>query len=261
MKNLLLAFLLVTLVGCSSGLPIDTSHPSRNYDERVQYVVLHYTSTNLQRSLQLLTEGEVSSHYLIDAGPATIYQLVDENKRAWHAGESEWEGRTWLNSTSIGIELVNQGYDETPQGRVWYPYSDQQIDALIALLKDITARHHIEPRHVIGHSDIAPMRKLDPGPLFPWRRLAEAGFGLWPEAKAVAEALPAFEQNLPPVSWYQQQLAHLGYPTPQTGELDVATRHVIAAFQMHYRPHRFDGQPDAQTAALLVVLNRMNRPR
>lgn len=261
MKNLLLLFLFSALVGCTHGLRIDNSHPSKNQDERVQYVILHYTSTNLQRSLQLLTTGEVSSHYLIDAGPATIYQLVDEQKRAWHAGESEWEGRTWLNSTSIGIELVNPGYDETPQGRVWYPFSDVQIDALIALLKDITARNNIEPRHVIGHSDIAPLRKLDPGPLFPWERLAKAGFGLWPEAKAVAEAQAAFDQNLPPISWYQHQLANLGYATPQNGELDVATRHVLAAFQMHYRPHRFDGQPDAHTAALLVVLNRMNRPR
>ena len=129
MKNLLLVVLLTTLVGCTGGLRIDTSHPSQNQDERVQYVILHYTSTSLERSLQLLTQGEVSSHYLIDAGPATVYQLVDEHKRAWHAGESEWEGRTWLNSSSIGIELVNAGYDETPQGRVWYPFSDVQIEA------------------------------------------------------------------------------------------------------------------------------------
>ncbi len=261
MKNLLLVVLLCALLGCTNGLRIDTSHPSQNSDERVQYVILHYTSTGLERSLQLLTKGEVSSHYLIDAGPATVYQLVDESKRAWHAGESEWEGRTWLNSTSIGIELVNAGYDETPQGRVWYPFSEVQIQALIALLKDITARHHIEPRHVIGHSDIAPLRKLDPGPLFPWKRLAAAGFGLWPDAKAVSDAQVAFEQHLPPISWYQQQLAKVGYATPQNGELDVATRHVLAAFQMHYRPQRFDGTPDAQTAALLVVLNQMNKPK
>jgi N-acetylmuramoyl-L-alanine amidase len=261
MKNLFLFVLLIALFGCTSGPRIDTSHPSQNKDERVQYVILHYTSTGLERSLQLLTKGEVSSHYLIDAGPATIYQLVDEQKRAWHAGESEWEGRTWLNSTSIGIELVNPGYDQTPEGRVWYPFSEGQITALIELLKGITERNHIEPRHVIGHSDIAPLRKLDPGPLFPWKRLAEAGFGLWPDAKAVDQEQQAFEQNLPSISWYQQQLANVGYATPQTGELDVATHHVLAAFQMHYRPHRFDGQPDAQTAAMLVVLNRMNKPR
>ena len=261
MKALSLIALFVLLAACTSGPTIDTSHPSQNQDERVQYVILHYTSANLARSLALLTHGEVSSHYLIDAGPATIYRLVDEQKRAWHAGESEWEGRTWLNSTSIGIELVNPGYDETPEGRVWYPFSEVQIEALIALLKDVVKRNHIEPRHVIGHSDIAPLRKLDPGPLFPWKRLAEAGFGLWPDAQAVSEAQVAFEQGLPPISWYQQQLASLGYPTPQTGELDVATRHVLAAFQMHYRPHRFDGMPDAQSAALLVVLNRMNKPR
>ncbi|HEY0288310.1 MAG TPA: N-acetylmuramoyl-L-alanine amidase [Pseudomonas sp.] len=257
--KMLCAVLLLLLTACTSGPKLDTTHPSANYDNRVQFVVVHYTSASLERSLQLLTHGEVSSHYLIgDDAPATIYKLVDEHQRAWHAGESEWEGRTWLNSSSIGIEIVNPGYQDTPTGKVWYPYSEAQIQALIVLLKDIAQRNRIEPRHIIGHSDIAPLRKLDPGPMFPWKRLAREGLGLWPDERLVAQRQAQMMGNVPSISWFQQQLALLGYPTPQTGELDVATRHVLAAFQMHYRPEKFEGEPDLQSAAILQVLNLKN---
>ncbi|WP_065616452.1 N-acetylmuramoyl-L-alanine amidase [Pseudomonas moraviensis] len=258
MKFFALFASLLVLAGCASGPRYDTSHPSTNYDSRIQFVVVHYTSASLERSLQLLTHGEVSSHYLIgDDKGATIYKLMDENQRAWHAGESQWQGRTWLNSSSIGIEIVNPGYKDTPTGRLWYPYSEAQIQSLITLLKDISQRNGISPRHIIGHSDIAPLRKLDPGPLFPWKRLADEGLGLWPNEQAVARQQAVFNSSpLPEIGWFQAQLARLGYDTPQTGELDVATRHVLAAFQMHYRPARFDGTPDAQTAAILLVLNQ-----
>jgi N-acetylmuramoyl-L-alanine amidase len=245
------------LAGCTSGPRIDTSHPSANYDSRIQFVVVHYTNASLERSLQLLTHGEVSSHYLIgDDKGATIYKLMDENYRAWHAGESEWQGRTWLNSSSIGIEIVNPGFKDTPTGRLWYPYSEDQVQSLIVLLKDINKRYHISPHAIIGHSDIAPGRKLDPGPLFPWKRLAAEGLGVWPNEQAVARQQTQFAVQLPSISWFQGQLVRLGYATPQTGELDVTTRHVLAAFQMHFRPSRFDGTPDAETAALLQVLNQ-----
>ncbi len=258
MKLFIPAFLLLVLTACSSGPKLDTSHPSANHDGRVQYVIMHYTSASLERSLELLTHGEVSSHYLIgDDNPATIYKLVDEGARAWHAGESEWEGRTWLNSSSIGIEIVNPGYTDTPTGRLWYPYTESQVQSIIVLLKDIIKRNNIDPRHIIGHSDIAPMRKLDPGPLFPWKRLAHEGIGIWPDERQVAQRQTQMMDNLPSITWFQEQLARLGYTTPQTGELDTATRHVLAAFQMHYRPERFDGQPDIQSAAILKVLNRV----
>ena len=256
MKTLFAGLMLLMLAGCSTGLRIDRSHPSVNHDSRIQFVVLQYTNASLDRSLALLTHGEVSSQYLVGDGPATVYQLVDENRRAWHAGDSQWQGRTWLNSSSIGIEIVNPGYTDTPNGRVWHPYSEAQVQALIALLKDIVKRNHIEPRHIIGHSHNAPLRKLDPGPLFPWKRLADAGLGVWPQANAVARQQAYFSVNPPTISWYQQQLARFGYAIEQTGELDVATRHVIAAFQMRFRPQRFDGMPDAQTAAMLQVLNQ-----
>ncbi len=257
MKSFCIAFVLLLLSGCASGPRLNTSHPSSNHDNRVQFVVVHYTSASLERSLALLTHGQVSSHYLIgDDASGTIYKLVDESQRAWHAGESEWAGRTWLNSSSIGIEIVNPGYTDAPTGRLWYPYSEAQVQSLVVLLKDISKRNGIDPKNIIGHSDIAPLRKLDPGPLFPWKRLAAEGLGVWPDAQAVARFQQQYAVSLPSITWFQEELARLGYQTPQTGELDVATRHVIAAFQMHFRPSRFDGTPDAESAAILSALNR-----
>lgn len=257
MKAFCLSVLALLLAGCSSGPRIDDSYTATGQNSRVQYIVLHYTSADLQRSLQLLTEEEVSSHYLIGESPATIYRLVDENRRAWHAGVSEWQGRTWLNGTTIGIELVNQGFYDTPTGRHWQPFAPAQIDALIVLLKDIMQRHQLAPGSIIAHSDIAPQRKVDPGPLFPWKRLADAGLMPWPDPAEVARQQVLFSASLPSVQWFQEQLARQGYAVPLHGELDPATRNVIAALQMKYRPARYDGEPDAQTAALLVVLAGM----
>lgn len=256
MKALALVFSLLLLGGCAGGLSIDRKHPSANHDSRVQWVVVHYTSTDVQHSLELLTRGAVSSHYLIGEAPATIYQLVDENRRAWHAGDSQWRGRTWLNASTIGIELVNQGYADTPAGRVWQPYSEAQIDALILLLKDIVQRHHLPIDSIIGHSDIAPQRKVDPGPLFPWRRLADAGLIRWPDAAQVARQQALFSQQLPAPEWFAEQLRQLGYAVPTVAQADQPLRNVLAALQMKYRPSNFDGQPDAETAAILQVLNQ-----
>lgn len=256
MKTIPAVLMLLLLAGCASGPRIDTSYSSTGHDSRAQFIILHYTSTDLPRSLQLLSGRDVSSHYLIGESPATIYRLVDENRRAWHAGESEWNGRTWLNATSIGIELVNRGYVESADGRrLWYPYSEEQIDALVVLLKDIMARHDLKPGAIIGHSDIAPQRKVDPGPLFPWKRLAEEGLLPWPDADAVAaERMRYASAGLPTITWFQDALAAQGYRVPHHGQLDDETRNVIAAFQMKYRPARFDGEPDAETAAMLQVL-------
>lgn len=255
MKAFGLVALLLLLAGCASGPEIDTRYSAVAQDSRAQFIVLHYTSTDFEHSLELLSRGEVSSHYLIDRAPAKIYRLVDENRRAWHAGESEWQGRTWLNSSSIGIELVNPGYEQTADGRrLWYPYPEPQIDALILLLKDIMQRHGLKPGAIVGHSDIAAQRKVDPGPLFPWKRLADAGLLPWPDARLVAAHREVFSRALPATEWFQTQLAQQGYRVPRHGMLDEETHNVIAAFQMKYRPARFDGMPDAETAAILAAL-------
>lgn len=249
MTRWLLALAALAMAGCTA-LPIDTSYTSRNQESRVQFLVLHYTYSDYPGALKELTEGTVSSHYLVRDDPPTIYRLVDENRRAWHAGVSSWQGNTQLNSSSIGIEIVNSG-NRTGD---WAPYPPAQVDAVLALVRDIVARHKIRPDRVVGHSDIAPQRKVDPGPRFPWKRLADEGLIVWPKAETVAQRVPAFASSLPDVRWFQFKLEQVGFSVPQHGELDSASRRVLAAFQMKYRPARYDGEPDAETAALLDAL-------
>jgi len=248
------------LAGCARHGPlrIDTSVQAASQDSRVRQVVLHYTSAGLDRSLALLSRGGVSSHYLItDQSPPRVYRLVDETRSAWHAGQSQWYGRTWLNGTSIGIEIVNGGWHAGPDGEpLWEPYAEPQILTLIALLRDIVQRHGIEPRNIVGHSDVAPGRKQDPGPLFPWRRLAQAGLGRWyDEAAAEARRARLEREGLPDIAWFQAALARAGYAVPDTDTLDAPTRAALRAFQMHYRPERCDGLPDTGTAAILESLD------
>lgn len=272
--------------GGPGGLQIDTqTYRAQGQDSRVQFLILHYTDEDLPRSARILTQQAVSAHYLLsDETPPRIYRLVDEDRRAWHAGASFWAGATNLNSASIGIEIVNGG-GHRPAGAPpgddtlrFAPYPDAQIDALIPLIKDIVARHQIKPERILGHSDIAPQRKIDPGPLFPWARLGAEGLIPWPDAARVAAARPGFEAQLPPLAWFRQALARHGYqvpekvpdavPDPATARagltdperLDAPTRRVIAAFQMKYRPARYDGQPDAETAALLQALTGLAAP-
>ena len=254
MRHLLIATIITLLAGCASGPPIDTRYTSMNQDSRVQYLILHFTVGNFQGALKELTTGSVSSHYLVNDSPPTIYRLVDENRRAYHAGVSSWKGSTQLNAASIGIEIVNAGEKTTPTGKVWTDFPQPQIDAVIALVKKIVAEHAIKPERILGHSDIAPQRRQDPGPRFPWKQLADVGLIPWPDANLVAQKKVEFEATLPDIDWFQQKLARHGFEVPLNGQLDEATVNVLVAFQMKYRPALFDGMPDAETAALLDVL-------
>ena len=250
----LLALSAALLTGCTTGPAIDTRYQARSQDSRVQYVVLHYTSSGCARALFSLTQGDVSSHYLISDGEPVIYQLVDENRRAWHAGDSSWQGRTWLNASTIGIEMVQPGYTDTATCRQWHPWAQPQIDALISLLKDIQQRHQLPPEAILGHSDVAPQRKVDPGPLFPWAQLEAAGLATRVDPQRAEVMRHWLMGRVPSVTWFQQGLQRWGYAVPAHGSLDEATRNVIAAFQMRFRPARFDGLPDSETAALLAAL-------
>ena len=253
MKKIFSVIIFALLAGCATPY-IDRSYTSIGQDSRAQFLILHYTHVDFPTSLKLLTEGQVSSHYLVNNNPPTIYRLVDENRRAYHAGVSYWKGATQLNASSIGIEIVNRGYDDSPAGRIWYDYPQDQIDAVIALVRKIVKDHDIKPERILGHSDIAPGRKVDPGPRFPWKQLADAGLILWPNANMVAEKQAVFAQQLPDVLWFQQKLGVHGFAVPLNGELDKQTQDTMSAFQMKYRQARFDGIPDAETAALLEVL-------
>lgn len=233
---------------------IDRSYTSQNQDSRALYIVLHYTVLDWEKSLKVLTTGgQVSAHYLVRDNPVASYALVDENRRAWHAGASYWAGNTNLNSASIGIEIVNPGYVDGPGGRVYAPFPPAQIDEVIALVRDIQKRHGVRPERIIGHADIAPGRKQDPGPQFPWRRLADAGLIPWPDGPLVI--VKTLEHEVAPrdVAWLQDRLARIGYNVSRSGQLDVLTKEVIATFQMKYRPRDISGTPDAETAALIEV--------
>jgi len=261
---------LLVLQGCApmapgkAGLDIDTSVSARSQGSRVRFIVLHYTVSESPRALGILSQGEVSSHYLItDDEPPRIYRLVDESRAAWHAGQSEWGGYTWLNRSSIGIEIVNRGpvgtaADGTP---AWQPYRPSQIRAVKALVRDIAERHGVAPENIVGHSDIAPLRKQDPGPLFPWRELAREGVGRWYD-ESVAQALGArfAAQGLPDMASVRQQLARVGYAVPPLEAPEREMRAVVAAFQMHYRPARYDGVLDAETAGVLAALVAASGP-
>ena len=254
-KSLLATLLIALLAGCATTPDIDRTYNAAGQSSRVKFLIVHYTVSNLPQSIKILTQQTVSSHYLLtDEATPRVYGLVDETRQANHAGVSNWKNYTLLNGSSVGIEIVNPGFTEGPNGRVYYPFPQAQIDRLIVLMKEIVARHQIPPENILGHSDIAPTRKQDPGPMFPWAQLAQHGLVQWPNAVRVAAVRPLFDQQLPDVAWFQQKLATHGYAVPQTGVLDEATRAVIGAFQMKYRPKAFDGTPDAETATLLEVL-------
>lgn len=259
----LLAFLVLALLsGCAGPskptqpLQIETSLNAIAQRSRVDVIVVHYTYASLPRSLSLLTRSMVSSHYVVtDEQPPRIYKLVDETQSAWHAGESEWYGKTALNARSIGIEIVHPGWEPNLEGRRGPDYPADQIALVAALLQDIAMRHDIAPQNIVGHSDVAPLRKQDPGPTFPWRKLAMQGIGRWFDEEAASAEQARFEQtNLPDATWTQQALNRIGYPIKPTDEWDPQTQSVLAAFQMHYRPEKVDGVLDAQTAAILAVM-------
>jgi N-acetylmuramoyl-L-alanine amidase len=180
--------------------------------------------------------AKVSAHYLVDED-GSITALVPEQARAWHAGASAWLGQAGLNDRSIGIELVNPGHEWG-----YRAFPEAQYQACIALCQAIIGRWPIPPRRVLGHSDVAPERKEDPGELFDWPRLAAAGVGLWPTS---GEGAPRAVATL------QAELARFGYAVPRHGRLDRATERVVAAFQRHFRPERVDGVPDHRTLARL----------
>jgi N-acetylmuramoyl-L-alanine amidase len=210
--------------------------PSPNFDERppgteIDMLVLHYTGMqSAAEALARLTdpESKVSAHYLVEED-GTIVRLVDEEMRAWHAGVSCWRGSTNINARSIGIELVNPGHEFG-----YRAYPREQMTSLIDLTLGILSRWPIPQRNVVGHSDVAPRRKMDPGELFDWRRLAGAGIGLWPE-----EA----EDCVMDRDAVNAMLQQIGYETVEL----FAT---LKAFQRHWRPARVNGRIDAQTARL-----------
>lgn len=242
-------------------------HPSPNFSFRPappDVLVLHYTG--MQSGPEAVArlcnpDAQVSSHYVVTEG-GDVLRLVAEERRAWHAGVSHWRGRTGLNDTSIGIEIVNPGHEF---GYVNFP--EAQIDAVIGLIEAIRSRWDIADRDIVGHSDIAPSRKIDPGERFPWARLARAGHGLWSdltptEAQAAAMGPPLSDGDTGPgVFSLQAALGKLGYDILAGGPYDAATRDIVIAFQRHWLPERIgtplQGAACAATRLRLMAILRL----
>lgn len=258
--------------------------PSPNFDTRdgarIDLVVLHYTGmqdgeTALRRLCDPAPKagdypgpwqapdtdpatvlGRASAHYVVgEAGE--VWRLVDEKERAWHAGKSLWEGRDDTNARSVGIEIINGGHDFGLP-----PFPEAQIDAVIALVRDIMKRNGLAPNRVVGHSDVAPLRKEDPGERFPWKRLADAGVSIWPDSAGGERVLLKRGARGGAVHGLHAALAEFGYgapeePSPRDAAYDETTEAIVRAFQRRFEPHAPDGVLRESTAAALESLNAM----
>jgi len=234
------------------------NHPSPNFDERhngakPEFIVLHYTSmASTEAALERLSDpaAKVSCHYLIDE-KGNIYTMVDEEKRAWHAGVSGWDGKDDVNSRSIGIEISNRDN---------LPYTNEQLFSLALLCRDIRSRHNIPPENIIGHSDVAPGRKIDPGAHFPWQKLARHDIGRWPaptlKDKFNATAVAKSPRKL------KALFKEAGYPVEMFGKNKPQLKDIVFAFQQRYEPEIFKdpaktpGKATADTVAKLRAVAR-----
>ncbi len=208
----------------------------------IDMLILHYTGMeNAQAALERMCDANarVSAHYMIDED-GTVYRLVDEAMRAWHAGVSSWRGTDNINDRSIGIELVNPGHEFG-----YRPFPAAQMTALTGLCGAILTRHEIQPTNLLGHSDVAPSRKQDPGELFDWQALAAAGIGLWPTTPVAGDGAVDEAAAL-------GTLARIGYA------VEDASGDAVAAFQRRYRTVSIDGAIDAETAALIDTVAKLS---
>jgi N-acetylmuramoyl-L-alanine amidase len=229
---------------------------SPNFEPRpkggsIDMLVLHYTGMpGCEDALRRLADpaARVSAHYLIDED-GSVFRLVPEEFRAWHAGASCWAGRRNVNDVSIGVELVNPGHEFG-----YRDFPDAQMAALETLARDILERHSIPPERVLGHSDIAPGRKQDPGERFDWARLAGAGIGIWPRAD---ESPPAPGSSGSSAGEMKRLLTRFGYDAGEDEGLDLRARLALEAFQRHFRPARVDGRLDPETFHRLQALNAL----
>jgi N-acetylmuramoyl-L-alanine amidase len=237
--------------------------PSPNFDERMyplDMLVLHYTGMKDGPSaLARMRDpaSKVSAHYMVEED-GTVFSLVAEDKRAWQAGRSWWQGHEDLNSRSIGIEIVNGGHEYGLP-----PFPDLQIDVVIELCRGILSRWPIPQTRIVAHSDIAPERKEDPGERFPWKRLADSGIGLWPAEKPPVEPWMMHGAAMGDlgitVDGLREALATIGYKVERTGEFDNALAAVVRAFQRRWRPARVSGQGDVETVAMAHAVAALSR--
>lgn len=241
-------------------------HPEKKKSIKPEYIIIHFTANcSYKDSWKAFFNflRPVSTHYLIGIDGKVI-QMVDESKRAWHAGDSCWKNNRHMNSYSIGIELINPGFSEinkdpcttneklwnqqtgkqiSGSSYLWYEFTPKQVESLITLCKEIIKRHKIPAQNILGHSDIAPGRKVDPGPLFPWKILAEQGIGIWWND---IQSINSYN-----IADLQKKLQQFGYHITITGKEDAQTTKVVKSFQMHFQQDNISGIADKQTVQIL----------
>ncbi|MDR3258445.1 MAG: N-acetylmuramoyl-L-alanine amidase [Fusobacteriaceae bacterium] len=255
-----------------SNLKIDNeTYKATGADERIKSIILHYTATDDEVGKRSLVFGDVSSHYLITSlADDPIYSLVEPNGRSWHAGLSSFYGRENLNDTSIGIEIVNMGMEKvanSPPISVFFrpieeyiPYSDHQIKKVAYLLTNLINQYGIDPKFILGHSDIAPSRKFDPGPKFPWEFLyREYNIGAWYNEKDKVEFLKKYSDEefaLVSPKEIKIELFKYGYNINLNDQWDESSKRVLYAFQCHFNPDNITGEIDKETYAILLALNK-----
>lgn len=241
----------------------DKCYSKNNFNERVRFLVIHYTAVPFSQSIQILTQENVSAHYLIPtmddeeyskAGfkEIEIFNLVEESKRAWHSGASYWQDRSNINDSSIGIELV--GFCKNNLESAEIKFCDQQIKATIFLCKKIIAKYKIQPNRVVGHSDISIGRKKDPGNSFPWEKLYKKGVGAWYEEDAKLKYQRQLGKKMIEPDLLIKKIEEYGYRFESNSESDKQQQ-IITAFQRHFRPEKFDGNLDIETAAIACALH------
>lgn len=250
----------------------DTQYIAQGKNERIKFIIIHYTATDSDEvSIRTLTKGDVSSHFLITTvNKDPIFKLVPLTERAWHSGVSSFDARTNVNDTSIGIEIVNKGvenYDESlmnygffiPRDK-YVNYSDGQIKKLATLLKQLIKQYNVNPKYILGHSDVAPLRKVDPGPKFPWEKLYdEYGIGAWYNEMDKYEFMNEELFQKTTILEIKEEFRKYGYDMNDTPEWDEESRRVIYNFQAHFNQDDISGNMDLRTFAILKALNKKYR--
>lgn len=256
--------------GANINYKVSKKYKSAARNERVRFIILHYTALNDEASIKALTGNKVSAHYLVTKKDKDdIYSLVPDTGRAWHAGVSSFDGYKNLNDNSIGIEIANLGYTGAPANKIkefsegkidpniFEKFTDDQVYRIAMLVKGLAKRYDVKPKYILGHSDIAPTRKFDPGPKFPWKRLyKEYGIGAWYDDYDYKSFYSAEQFNCASIMSIKQEFKKYGYDMPMTNTWDLNSKKVVAAFQMHFRPSRVDGNVDLETYAIIKALNK-----
>lgn len=235
--------------------------PSIGQNERIRFIILHYTAINDNESISVLTKTNVSAHYLVlNDDSKDIQLLVSEDKRAWHAGVSTWGKFNNLNDTSIGIEIVNLGFKLINEKQEFFNFTDNQYEKVAFLCKKIISKYKIKPNYILAHADIAPQRKFDPGPKFSWKRLyKEYDIGAWYEdtdKEYFLKKIGEIKYNSSEILKIQKEFEKYGYKMSLNGIADDKFKRIVTVFQYHFRPENYNGIVDKETYAILLALNK-----